>query len=289
MISRSRATAHFRPTPRATPAPDFSSWPDALAAFTDDLVARGYSGYTVRDYRADVDKLAGMLEVAPGEVARTDLQFLAARLADAGTHDRIRRRRLSAYARFLSFLDARRTNLRVVPEFLRGTLLSSAQDRLVVSLIALAGLRPIEVAELEGRDIRLRRGAIVSRAGWRIVPIHPRVADDFRVLNAECPLSAYRAVLSGWKGFALNGRTVHARFQKIAQDLGQPDARPEDLRREVAQELLRQGTPGGLVRAFLSKDRGRPIAPRQGRFVDLTCLYGRLVSIGLDAQAEAAS
>ena len=41
------------------------------------------------------------------------------------------------------------------------------------------------------------------------------------------------------------------------------------------------GTPQGLVAAFLARDRGRPVAPRRGRFLDLTCLEPRLETLPL--------
>jgi integrase len=273
-------SAPFRTLHQAAPARSLNAaWAEWVEAFVAHLQVRGYSALTIRDYRADVLQLAQALAIAPEEASEADLGVLARRLAEAGATVRAVRRRVAAYARFLAFLRSRRA-----PPLLQALLGDVAgwtpPDLLLLRLLALAGLRPAEIARLEWRDVRLRREELCVRAGMRLVPLHPDLVQSLReVAGLELALP-YRPVLSGWNGFPLNVRTVHARFHRIAGLRELPEARPEDLRREVAERLLRLGTPPGLVRAFLGKDRGRPIAPRRGKFVDLTCLAPRLQAVG---------
>jgi hypothetical protein len=62
--------------------------------------------------------------------------------------------------------------------------------------------------------------------------------------------------------------------------------RPDDLRRDVAAHLIAEGTPMGLVAAFLARDRGRPVAPRRGRMLDLECIAPRLDRLPLSPASE---
>jgi hypothetical protein len=78
---------------------------------------------------------------------------------------------------------------------------------------------------------------------------------------------------------------MHARFRRIVRRLGWPVLRPDEVRRDVAAHLMSTGTPQGLVAAFLARDRGRPVAPRRGRFLDLTCLESRLETLPLPRNA----
>ncbi|HYC78787.1 MAG TPA: hypothetical protein VEI02_14275, partial [Planctomycetota bacterium] len=105
-------------------------------------------------------------------------------------------------------------------------------------------------------------------------------------VRREAPLLAFRPILPGANGFPVNTRTLHARFRRLAQRIGAPTLRPDDLRRELAAHLVEQQVPQGLIAAFLARDRGRPVAPRHGQMTDLTCLAERLGSFPLGAEAE---
>lgn len=254
-------------------------WRPVVEEFVKELVARGYSAYTIRDYRTDVVRLASWLDLAPHDLEPRHLMLADEVMARDGLDLAARRRRRSAYQRFLVFLDGQRIREPLAPGLLQKARMLPAGDRLLFGLTCLSGLRLVEISQIEGRDIRLRKGIITCRSGYRILPLHPALRALILEVRREHPLVAFRPILPGLNGYVLNGRTLHSRFHRAAAKLGFAGLRPDDLRREVSEFLMRLGTPPALVRAFLGKDRGRPVAPRHGRFLDLTCLADRVARI----------
>ena len=152
---------------------------------------------------------------------------------------------------------------------------------MLLGLIIATGARLIEIPAMERRDIRLKNNTVRIRSGLRILPLHPSLRDLFEQVRNEVPLVPFRPLLPGINGFPVNARTMHARFRRLARRLGYPTLRPDEVRRDVAAHLITMGTPHGLVAAFLARDRGRPVAPRRGGFLDLTCLEPRLIQLPL--------
>lgn len=292
MTPRSSPADHgTRPAPGAE-APDSvrdTAWEEAERNFVVDLRRRGYSLLTLRDYQGDVERLRAEVDAAPAELRPADVDRTLAAWAAGGMSAGILRRKRSALRGFLAFLG--RSEERTLPaaEAWSRLMRLAAPDRLMVALVAAAGARLHELCALEGRDLRSRSGVVRFREGLRIVPMHPAlrlVVDDAR---REMPLVAFRPVLPGHNGFAVNTRTMHARFRRAAIRLGAPDLRPDDLRRELAAHLTARETPQGLVAAFLARDRGRPLAPRRGGLADLTCLSERIASYPLSTDVVAAA
>ncbi len=251
-------------------------WREAVEGFVRALVEKGYSSYTIRDYRQDVMRLGNYLDIGPGELTSDHFPVISGLLEAEGVSLGVRRRRLSAYARFLEWQEAEAERPRVGPALLAAATFLDPPERAMLGLIYLGGLRLTEVAALEGRDIRTRKRSLLTRTGYRIVPLHPRLHRILLDLRRLFPFVTYRPLIPGADGFPLNSRTLHGRFQRIVAAAGFPELKPDALRREAAAFLAREGTPAGLVHAFLGKDRGRPLAPRHGRLVDLTCLADRL-------------
>jgi integrase len=251
-------------------------WIKAVAQFTEDLSSRGYSSYTLRDYRTDVLRLAASLDIGPGEVGAEHLEVIEGVLLDQGLGLNARRRRLSAFNRFIAFMKSAMSSPYVGPGILRAAMRSAPLDHLLVGLVYLGGLRLQEIAHLEGRDIRTRKGTITTRLSYRIVPLHPYLRDIVQGMRYQLPLASFRPVMPGINGFFVNARTLHGRFQRMVDRAGMSGVKPEMLRREVSRFLITQGTPRGLVKSFLGTDRGKPLAPRRGRMADLTCLRNRL-------------
>lgn len=258
-------------------------WREAAVEFARELSLKGYSAYTIRDYRTDVLRFGAWLGVDLDAFGDRHLVDAEVFLNAEGIEEVAKRRRRSAYTRFLDFLKRRRGEVdpRSGAPGCASALLASfgtlpPADRVLFALVYFAGLRLTEIGNLEGRDIRFRQGHLVSRLGYRLVPLHPRLTQILDDARNVLPFAPFRPILPGLNGFALNARTLHARFQRLARRVGFPGVRPETLRREASSWLLQNGTPPGLVRAFLGRDRGRPIAPRRGRFVDLSCLGDRL-------------
>ena len=251
-------------------------WVQAVAEFTEDLSVRGYSLYTQRDYRSDVMRMAVMLNLDPGEVRTGHAPIVEEALREEGLALSARRRRLSALNCFIEFMRNRSIGPHLGPRILRAAMRSAPLDHLLIGLVYLGALRLQEIAHLEGRDIRLRKGTITSRLGYRIIPLHPYLRDIVIGMRYQLPLASYRPVMPGINGFSVNARTLHGRFQRMAVRADMGGMKPDTLRREVSRFLMTRRTPPGLVQSFLGKDRGRPLAPRRGRMVDLTCLRERI-------------
>jgi integrase len=224
-------------------------------------------------------RLGAFLDLDPESLEIRHLHLVGRLLEEEGFDLPIRRRKISAYLRFLDFIRSRKELELVGPKVLDRARNLRPQDRVLLSLNYLAGFRLSEIAHLEGRDVRLKKGTLVTRLGYRIVPLHPALKALFLELRDQLALAPYRPILTGVTGYPLNSRTLHARFQRLALRIGRPDLRPDTLRREASAYLTRLGAPPGLVRAFLGKDRGRPMAPRQGRMLDLLCLADRLARL----------
>lgn len=259
---------------------------EVLDAFAQDLGEQGYSAFTIRDYRTDVLRLAHLSGVTLQGPLKENLRKAEAALESLGQNLAARRRRLSAYAKFLRFLGAERRPLRPAHALWEAAAKASPFDRLLLALVYGAGLRLVEISHLEGRDLRMRQGILQTRVGCRILPIHRYVRLAYEAVRSLDELPHFRPILQGHQGFALNTRTLHARFQRLMARLGWRDLRPDILRRQAAAELTELGTPRGLVRAFLGKDRGKPIAPRKGRFLDLTSLAERFARMPLVSVSE---
>ena len=251
-------------------------WITAIAAFTDDLKARGYSGFTLRDYRSDVLRIAGHLGLRPVELRPVHRETVERMLESLPMSPASRRRRLSAFGRFLTFMLHDRGEPHLGPQLLRAIVRMSPLDNLLVALVYLGGFRLMEIAHMEGRDIRIKKGVITSRLGYRLIPMHPRLREILMSMRGHTPLSPYRPLLPGVGGFRVNARTLHGRFQRVAARARMSGLKPDVLRRETSLFLIGLGTPPGLVKAFLGKDRGEPLAPRKGRLADLSCLRSRL-------------
>ena len=264
--------------PTAAPeAPRFQQdWARAVVAFGDDLARGGYSFYTLRDYRTDVMRLGVYLDIAPESVGEEHVAQMEAFLAMEGLGEQARRRRTSAYRKFLDWRDGRLLRDPVAPRVLRASAALPWCDRVLIGLVYFAGLRLIEIAVLEGRDLKRRKGVVTTRRGQRHVPLHPRLVDLLNELKTSGVLAPYAPLIPGPQGFPVNPRTLHSRFHRLMQRIDCAGTKPEDLRRDAAMAFAHMNTPDGLIKAFLCKDRGRITAPRRGRMVDLECLRDRI-------------
>lgn len=250
-------------------------WGKALHGFVASLEREGYSPYTIRDYRSDVVRLARRVGTDPAGLDQHHVLLAARDLEAEGMPEPYRRRRIAAWHRFESWVKSR-SGEPLAAQALDAAAGLSVCERVLVGLIGMAGMRPGEVAKLEGRDLRLKQGVVICRSGLRIIPVTARLQQILTAYRAELPLPPYRPLLPGPSGFPVNTRTLHARFHRICQRIGMPALQPEHLRRDVASRLRSLGTPPGLIRAFLGKDRGRTCAPRKGAFNDLASLKPRL-------------
>lgn len=254
-------------------------WSEALRAFVFDLKKRGYSVLTLRDYKSDIAQLSTITRQVPVAVDHAVIEEAIASLRRLGFGEAVLRRKRAAHHAFVQFLKERHRKEQLCVTLWQRAAQEPATDRILLGLLIAAGVRLSEIPSMEGRDIRLRSGTVRVRQGLRILPLHPALRDLFDAVRNEVPLVPFRPILPGINGFPVNARTMHARFRRLARRLGFPSLRPDELRRDVAAHLVATGTPQGLVCAFLARDRGRPVAPRRGGFIDLTCLEPRLVQL----------
>ena len=252
-----------------------SHWDQFLNEFLKDLKQQGYSALTIRDYRTDIIHLAQMFPDRPQGVGVDQLSAAENDLLRNGRTKAYCRRRVAAWNRYHHWLNSR-NQARTVPGFLKGCRTLPLRDQLLVSLVAHAGLRPGEISELEGRDVKLRSGKLITRSGNRVLPIHSRLGDLLDQYTTHIPLVPYRPLLPGPNGFPVNTRTLHARFKRSADRLDLARMQPEVLRRHTASRLGELGTPYNLILVFLGRDRGKALAPRSGGLNDLTCIRDRL-------------
>jgi site-specific recombinase XerC len=259
-------------------------WSETLRSFVQDLRKRGYSVLTLRDYRSDIAQLSTIARVLPDDLDENALEEAWFALKRASFGAAVLRRKRAAHHSFLQYLRERRRPEPLAVALWKRAAGEPAADRVLLGLIIAAGVRLTELPSMEGRDIRLRGGTVRIRRGMRILPMHPALRDLFEATRSEVPLVPFRPLLPGINGFPVNARTMHARFRRIVRRLGWPALRPDEVRRDVAAHLMSSGTPQGLVAAFLARDRGRPVAPRRGRFLDLTCLESRLETLALPRQ-----
>jgi integrase len=263
-------------------------WSEAIRAFAFDLRKRGYSPLTLRDYRGDVAQLSTLVKVEPAKLDARVLAEACELLRRAGFGSAVLRRKRAAHHAFAQFVRERHRREPICVALWRSALHEPPADRVLLGLIVAAGVRLSEIPSMEGRDVRPRSGTLRIRAGLRILPLHPALRSLFDEVRAEVPLVPFRPLLPGANGFPVNARTMHARFRRLARRLGFGNLRPDEVRRDVAAHLVASGTPPGLVAAFLARDRGRPVAPRRGRFLDLTCLEPRLAQLPLPSAAAVA-
>lgn len=252
------------------------SWERSIRAWLIDLRRRGYSLLTLRDYHGDVIQFFHFVDVQADEVATQHIESVVPHLVRLGCGDAVIRRKKAAVHSFILWKAAVASGKSLSATIWERVQHEPAQDRLLVALLLFTGVRLSQVTTVEGRDIRLKAGSVTFRSSWRILPLHPKLRDLVVELRTSMPIISYRPIIQSPRGFNLHERTLHARFKKLVERLGFPDARPEDLRREAASHLLQAGTPDGLVSAFLGRDRGMPIAPRKGKYIDLRCLKPRL-------------
>lgn len=251
-------------------------WGEAVAAFSRLLLLRGYSRFTVRDYSSDVFRLAKLVGGPP-------LGLRAEHVAEAACCDRssglavqTQRRRASAYAMFHAWMRQDPALNGALPRLLAADSPLDLNERLLVALTGLAGLRLSEIRHLEGRDILLRTQVLRSRQGWRIVPLHPELLRLLEAHTAQRPLHSFRALVMGPCGYSVHERTLHGRFRRIAQRCEVSTLTPDLLRRTSAEKLRGIGTPQTLVRAFIGQERTQPLAPRSGQFADLSCIRDKI-------------
>ena len=260
----------------------FLEWVRVTEAFSRDLATRGYSAFTLRDYRSDVLRLGLELDLSPDDVRGEHLETVEEILVRCGVGKTARRRRLSAFNRFLAYQLTRRALPVAGPSMLRAAAQSSPVDHLLVALVYLGGLRLAEIVHLEGRDVRMKKVTLTSRLGYRLIPMHDHLHRVLGGLRDHQPIAAHRPIMQGAKGFPVNTRTLHGRFQRIAKRAGLVRVKPDVLRRETAAHLIGEGAPRGMVQAWLGNDRGELLAPRKGRLSDLTSLRPRLSSVPLE-------
>lgn len=220
--------------------------------------------------------MAHYLDVSPEQLHGGHLKQMDRFLAIEGLGKQARRRRISAYRKFIEWRRGRLVRPAVADKVLAHIPELEWRDRILVMFPYLSGLRLAEIAQLEWRDLRRGKGLIICRRGMRLLPMHPRLVDLVNEQRLVGPLAPYAPVLPGPSGFPINSRTLHSRFRRLMAKLGHDRVKPEDLRRDAAMSLARMGAPDGLLKAFLGKDRGRVTAPRRGRMIDLECLRDRI-------------
>jgi integrase len=264
-------------------------WSEAIRAFAFDLKRRGYSVLTQRDYRGDIAQLSTLVSAGPSRIDEGVLEEARQALRRAGFGPAVLRRKRAAHHSFLQFVRGRDRIEPLSVSLWRKATAEDPADRVLLGLIIAAGARLVEIPSMEGRDIRMRSDTVRIRHGLRILPLHPALRELFEEVRNEVPLVPFRPLLPGGNGFPVNARTMHARFRRLARRLGFGTLRPDEVRRDVAAHLVATGTPHGLVTAFLARDRGRPVAPRRGGFLDLTCLEPRLRQLALGNRDAVAS
>jgi integrase len=250
-------------------------WGKAIEGFVVSLEKQGYSPYTIRDYRVDVARLAQRFPLSPGQIDLHHVLKAADDLKREGLPLTYQRRRVAAWQRFRTWLHHPK-NESLSVRVLNACTLEPLADQVLVASIAYAALRPCELIALEGRDIRMKHETITARVGLRIIPIHPTLMQLLIRYRAEFPLPPYRPLLPGPNGFPVNTRTLHARFRRLCTRIGMPELSPENLRRDTAGLLRMMGTPPGLIRAVLGRDKGRTCSPRRGPLNDLSSSRLRL-------------
>lgn len=254
-------------------------WSRAIAVFERDLNESGYSAFTIRDYKSDVWRLATLVHARPEAITEEHVAHARRMDVQQGVALRTRRRRASAWSLFRRrFLGAVEDSA-LLRKIADPALAISVDDRLLLALVALAGLRPAEIAGLQGRDVNLRDGVLRARQGWRRIPMHPVLMEALRACMAVRPFQSFRPLLAGPAGHALGERTLHGRFRRIAKVIEEPGLKPADLRRGAARRLRAAGTPGTLVRAFLGLERDEPLAPRKGAYLELGCMRERILQL----------
>ncbi|MSR75236.1 MAG: hypothetical protein EXS14_07190 [Planctomycetes bacterium] len=252
------------------------SWGDAVARFSRVLLTRGYSRFTVRDYTSDVFRLAGQVDVLPEKLCAEHISRTEHTDHVAGLAVQTQRRRASAYAMFHAWIRQDPALGDPAALLLAENSPLVAEERMLVALTALAGLRLNEIRHLEGRDISVRQQVVRSRMGWRIIPMHPELLRLIEEHAASRPLHSYRALIMGPSGYRVHERTLHGRFHRMAVRCEVPTLTPDMLRRATAERLRVLGTPPTLVRAFIGLERSQPLAPRRGQFIDLSCMRERI-------------
>ena len=288
LLSPTAVSTDLRDDPAGDSVLDVA-WQEALRSFLVELRSRGYSLLTLRDYQGDVERLRRFSQCSPTELddAAVDAALREWRLE--GSAPAVLRRKRSALRGFLAFLGRSGERTCSAAELWRRAAQEPAEDRLLLALVIAAGARLPELCAVEGRDLKTRARVVRLRTGLRLVPMHPALVELLDELRHEAPLAPFRPVLGGRHGFPVNVRTMHARFRRLVVRLGVPDLNPDHLRREMASHLVALRTPQGLVSAFLARDRGRPIAPRQGALADLTCLAERIAAFPLPLKNPAAT
>jgi|GEM_PF-6253667 len=254
-------------------------WSRAIAVFERDLQESGYSAFTIRDYKNDVWHLATLVNARPEEINAEHVVHARRHDVQQGIAVRTRRRRASAWSLFRRRLLATAEDQALLAKLSASDHFLAPQDRLLMALTALAGLRPAEITALQGRDINLRAGVLRARLGSRLIPMHPVLIDAIRAATRERPLQSYRPLLAGPQGHALGERTIHGRFQRIVKAMGIVGLKPAELRRGAARRLRAAGTPSTLVRAFLGLERDQPLAPRRGAYLELGCMRERILQL----------
>jgi site-specific recombinase XerC len=279
----SATTAPDAPRLVEPPAPASRSllWSEAMRAFVHDLKKRGYSVLTLRDYRSDIAQLSTLVKGTPAQVDQAAIEEAWEALRKAGFGAAVLRRKRAAHHSFTQFLKERNRAEPLCITLWKRAANEAPSDRVLLGLIIATGARLMEIPTMEGRDVRVRSNTVRIRKGLRILPLHPALRELLEEVRNEVPLVPFRPLLPGVNGFPVNARTMHARFRRLARRLGFPALRPDEVRRDVAAHLIMAGTPHGLVAAFLARDRGRPVAPRRGGFLDLTCLEPRLLQLAL--------
>lgn len=252
------------------------AWERLGRAWLIDLRRRGYSLLTLRDYHGDLIQFFQLMHVEPEEVNSSHIDAVVPSLVRLGCGDAVIRRKKAAIHSFVLWRVAVATGRPLGASVWQRVQSEPVQDRLLIALLLFTGVRLSQVTTIEGRDIRLKAGSVTFRNAWRILPLHPHLRALVNEMKASMPIASYRPIIQSPRGFSLHERTLHARFRKLVEKLGFPQAKPEDLRRETASHLLKAGTPDGLVSAFLGRDRGLPVAPRKGKYIDLRCLKPRL-------------
>lgn len=262
-------------------------WSDVLDAYLGSLVAQGRRPHTIRGYRQD---LRGLVEQA-GErpLGARELDRWLVSLDEFAPATRARRR--SAARGFLRWaaqngaavtgLDALNHPAPVAPRgvsrprshgwgaveaSLAAIPLQADRDQLVFKLLALAGLRPGEVLDLQVEDFdpvraRLRvtgRGGVARDVLIDDPELRLRLIHWIRAMGRTSgPLFTARGRVS-----ALRYESVRERWERYATASG-THLRLTDLRTAHAARLLAGGVPEWVVRERLGQPTGALPGPSQ--------------------------